>query len=144
MDNDITKQPTVIRIKFTGDQLELVTNYKMWVKKKSEAKFLCAIPEFNIYFSTKKEEDIDKKAQTFMDFFFGYYLDSNHKFSLKKLGVNLHRLGFKPHNNPSGMANMIRNRPDKNTAFRMETLARPEDFEMASIRERSSTFAATA
>ena len=137
------KTPSV-KIKVTTEEIQVETNYQIRYHSKAGGSFICTIPEFNVFYCASSEDEVVKKGDSIMDVFFGHYLENHNKFSLRKLAVNLHRLGFKPMNNPSAMVNMMRNKPDNNTNFKIASVAPPEGFDMSTVIDRTTNFAALA
>jgi len=133
-----------VKIMAKDSGITIESTFQILYKKKDNGHFICSIPEFNIYFTAADKESVVKKGDVYMDIFVGHFFDSGSKFALRKFAVNLHRLGFKSQNNPSAMVNLMRNKPDRNTNFKIANAALPNGFDMASKMERSTSFAAQA
>lgn len=130
-----------VKIKIDGTSVQVEAVYQIRYKMKETGTYICTIPEFNIFYAASDKEAIVKKGDVFMDIFFGHYLDNDSKFSMRKFALNLHRLGFKPTDNPSAMVNIMRNKPDRNTNFKRSNIDVPKGFDMASTFDRTNNFA---
>ncbi len=72
--------------------------------------FSCIIPGFDIVFSAKDESAIDKKAATLVKSTFDHFLIHTEKNKLKSLALELHKLGFKSHNDMLTMRDLVNNK----------------------------------
>lgn len=134
-----------VKIKIDSSHINIETEYVIRYKQKDSEKFICIIPEFNVFYVTKNKEEIKQKGDAFIDSFFCYHLETDSKHSLKKLAVNLHRLGFKTSSNkPMALANMMRNIPDANTSFKRSISDIPSEFLSASTLSSKNKFSVLA
>src|SRR5579871_6530179 len=88
-----------VSIKPLGKQIDVTWGYTTLTRSEEDGRVSCYIPSFDIYFSAKDEESSVKKGMILSRMFFDHYLiHDNSKHGLKRLVLQLHKLGFKATN----------------------------------------------
>ena len=132
----IFSRPQEIMIKTGSKNTEVRWNIDIKCSKETD-KISCYIPAFEIYFTSKNDEDVKKKgfilSKAFFDNFFTF--TPNNKFN--KLAIELFKLGYKT--TPKVTENFIKNKPGSGT-FIMNVKTREGNTIDLSIYEQQRSY----
>ena len=118
----------MVTFKDTPSHLEVSCKGSVRARKESDGRYSAFLIGFDIHFSANSEEDIKKKARALNRIFFDHYLLHEKKNGLKKLALELHKLGFKS-DNPNALHSLV-NQKGVSAKFK-SNLGVPEEFEQA-------------
>lgn len=102
-----TKESPFVVIKPDGRQVHIVWGFTTY-RRKEEGKLSCYIPAFDIYFSAKDEEVMQQKSRALTNMYISHFANDG-KTGLKKLVMQLHKLGFKAPNDALTMKRIMNN-----------------------------------
>jgi len=107
--------------------------FRLYTRNESDGTISCAIPPFNIFFSAADKEMKDKKAKALTYMYFNHYM-LHSKNGLKKLVLDLHKIGFKANNDLTTVHNLINNKIVA-AKFKLKTPAYIPDFSVSEDME---------
>ncbi|MFZ1528242.1 MAG: hypothetical protein WAT19_05815 [Ferruginibacter sp.] len=107
------QQDIFIKIVPTDGKVMIEWKYSILVKKEEAGLMSCYIPYFKIAFSADDEAEMKKKSKDLTFLYFDYFMNED-KNGLKKLAIDLTKLGFNPVNDRmTTLRELFNNRPVK-------------------------------
>lgn len=124
-----TKNTPYVAIKPLDKGVEVHWRINILQKQKDSGKISCFIPSLDILFSANDVESAKIKTQALSTMFFDHFFIHS-KNGLKKLALQLHKLGYKAHNDAYTIHKLANNVaiPAK---FKIKDAAVPNDFKDA-------------
>ena len=108
-----------------------ISSYKKWIGDK----WTCFIPAFNIYFSAKDQDGIDKKTKTLARMYVDNYMLVAHGGGIGHFVRQLNKLGFRaPDGNAMILKSVLKDKKLPKAKFRSMSIL-PESFNNAEVDE---------
>ena len=93
----IKNQVNFISFRPVGRLIEVKWRMTIFKKEKDTGRYACFIPALNIHFTSKDKESAANKAKALSRIYFDHFL-AHSKNGLKKIVLELHKLGFRAPN----------------------------------------------
>lgn len=111
--------------------IQLTHAYRVKYKKSEEGRLSCYIPSLDIYFGCKNKEAVRDKSRTLTNLYFDHFFVHS-KDGVKKLILELHKLGFKSNDNYAYLIHKLSKREFIPAKFKSVGSQSPDEFLEAS------------